>query len=177
MANFENRRRRMFIDAPEQFLFALRSTVHILIFLLAAAILIYGPAQPGLRLSETQRVTNEFLYALGPRFWYLLPALALVWLVCVIGSHRAVGPVFGFKNTLRAVIDGDFSQRLTHRKGDHFGELADILNEAVESQRRTLVDLRGKVAAIEEGLKNPGRAEAARQAASEASRILAEFRL
>ena len=177
MANYENRRRRMFIDAPEQILFALRSTVHILIFLLAAAILIYGPAQPGLRLSEVQRVTNEFLYALGPRFWYLLPALALVWLVCVIGSHRAIGPVFGFKNTLRAVVDGDFSQRLTHRKGDHFGELADIINESVESQRRTLLDLRGKVAAIEESLQDPGRIESARKAAAEAGRTLAKFRL
>lgn len=173
------KRRKMFIDTREQVTFAIRSTAHVGIFLLAACILIYGPGDGG-RLSGIQRITNEFLYNISDRLWFLIPAFALVWMVSIIGSHRVVGPVFGFKNALRSVIGGDLTARLTPRTGDHFAELASLINHAIDVEHgnvRALTEARDKLA---EALGESGEvkdAAAAREAAAELSEVLGRYKL
>ena len=173
------KRRKMFIDTREQVTFAIRSTAHVGIFLLAACILIYGPGDGG-RLSGIQRITNEFLYNISDRLWFLIPAFALVWMVSIIGSHRVVGPVFGFKNALRSVIGGDLTARLTPRTGDHFAELAALINHAIDVEHgnvRALSEARSKLA---EALGESGEvkdAAAAREAAAELSEVLGRYKL
>ncbi|MCB0221373.1 MAG: hypothetical protein KDH09_16875 [Chrysiogenetes bacterium] len=173
------KRRKMFIDTREQVTFAIRSTAHVGIFLLAACILIYGPGEGG-RLSGIQRITNEFLYNISDRLWFLIPAFALVWMISVIGSHRVVGPVFGFKNALRSVVGGDLTTRLTPRAGDHFAELAALINHVIDVEHdnvQALAEARGK---LNEALGESGEvkdAAAAREAAAELGEILGRYKL
>ncbi|MEW6774993.1 MAG: hypothetical protein AB1405_01745 [Bdellovibrionota bacterium] len=176
------KRTRMFIDAREQIFLAIRSTVHIVIFALAFGILLYGPGESGMRLSDTQRITNEFLYAQSGRLWLVFPALAVVWLVTVIGSHRIVGPVHSFQNTLHHVLQGDLTQQLTHRKGDHFAALAGTINETLSAQRALLTRLRSELHQAQESLGKEGatppeKLSAARHALSSAAAMIDGYRL
>lgn len=175
-----NRRRKMWIDTPEQLVFGARSTVHVLIFMLAAAILIYGPGEGGMRLSEAQRTTNEFLFHISDRLWLILPALGLVWLVGVIGSHRVVGPVFGYKRALSDMLEKDLTARALPRKGDHFIELGELMNDAIAAQQALLGGLRAGLSEISAGLGESGEPadlEKARRAAKDAEAVLAEYKL
>ena len=174
------RRRKMFIDTREQLTFAARSTAHVGIFLLAAAILVYGPGESGNRLSGIQKLTNAFLYEISDRLWLLLPAIALVWLVSVIGSHRVVGPVFGFKNALRAVIRGDMTTKLTPRSGDHFAELATLMNQAIDTERANLAEISEQLAVLKKSFGDHGQVidgAAARSAAEHIEKVLAHYKL
>lgn len=173
------KRRKMFIDTREQVTFAIRSTAHVGIFLLAACILIYGPGDGG-RLSGIQRITNEFLYNISDRLWFLIPAFALVWMISIIGSHRVVGPVFGFKKALRSLIGGDMTTRLTPRKGDHFAELASLINQAIDVERTNLQKLADQQSKLRDALGDTGEvkdASAAREAAAEIEKIMARYKL
>jgi len=180
MSDRAYRRRKMFIDTREQLTFAARSTAHVAIFFLAAAILIYGPGETGNRLSGIQKITNAFLYDINDRLWLLIPAIALVWLVSVIGRHRVVGPIFGFKNALRAVIRGDMTTRLTPRSGDHFAELASLINQAVDTERANLSEIAEQVDILKKAFGDSGQvidSAAAKGAADHIARVLEHYTL
>jgi len=138
-----HKRRRMFIEPQEQTVFMVRAWLYCLIFAGAVMIPIYRPG-PQWQLSDAQRATNQFLfYHLDKWPWFILPFIA-VGLVSVIGSHRIFGPVVGLKNTLKRVMNHDLTVKFSGRPGDHFEELAVLVNQVVAKNRdeiRTIKNL------------------------------------
>lgn len=62
----------------------------------------------------------------------LLIGSVIVWVVGIRQSHQVVGPMARIKHVLEAIGSGDFSQRLTLRKGDVLQELAAAINQMAE---------------------------------------------
>jgi methyl-accepting chemotaxis protein len=58
-------------------------------------------------------------------------------LMALFESHRIAGPVYRFEKTLRALIDGDFSQRIRLRKYDNFTQLEPVLNQLADRYEQT----------------------------------------
>lgn len=68
---------------------------------------------------------------------------ALVFIACIIFSHKIAGPMFKLQKFLQARKDGVNNGKLFFRKGDYFTEIADGFNEAFdemeERHRRDLM--------------------------------------
>ena len=62
----------------------------------------------------------------------LLLAIPIIFYVGIRQSHRVVGPMSRLKQTLEAIRQGDFSQRITLRKGDALEDLATAINRMAE---------------------------------------------
>jgi len=154
----------MFIEPQEQTVFMVRAWIYCLIFAGVAFTIIYRPG-PQWQLSDAQRATNQFLFYHADKWPWLLLPFVLVGLVSVIGSHRIFGPVLGLKNTIRRVLDRDLSVHFSGRPGDHFEELAVLVNRLIEQNRNDLKTLKnlsqqvksdlaaGRTAEAEAGLK------------------------
>ena len=68
----------------------------------------------------------------------LLLAIPIVFYIGIRQSHRIVGPMNRLKRTLEAIGQGDFSQRITCRKGDVLEDLAGAVNRMAESLEQRL---------------------------------------
>jgi len=66
----------------------------------------------------------------------LLVAIPLVFFLSLRQSHRIVGPMSRIKRTLQAIGSGDFSQRITLRKGDALEDLAKEINQMAQELHR-----------------------------------------
>ena len=66
----------------------------------------------------------------------LLISIPVVWFLGIRQSHRIVGPMSRIKRMLEAVGNGDFSQRITLRKGDALEDLAVSINQMTEALGR-----------------------------------------
>ena len=63
----------------------------------------------------------------------LLLAIPIIFYVGIRQSHRIVGPMNRLKRMLEAIGQGDFSQRITLRKGDALEDLAAAINRMAQS--------------------------------------------
>ncbi len=66
----------------------------------------------------------------------LLISIPVIWVLGIRQSHRIVGPMNRIKRMLEAIGAGDFSQRITLRKGDALENLAKSLNQMCEALQR-----------------------------------------
>ena len=66
----------------------------------------------------------------------LLISIPVVWFLGIRQSHRIVGPMNRIKRLLEAIGNGDFSQRITLRKGDALEDLATSINQMTETLGR-----------------------------------------
>jgi methyl-accepting chemotaxis protein len=66
----------------------------------------------------------------------LLVAIPLVFFLSLRQSHRIVGPMNRIKRILQAIGNGDFSQRITLRKGDALEDLAKEINQMSQELHR-----------------------------------------
>ena len=62
----------------------------------------------------------------------LLLAVPLIIFLGIRTSHRLVGSINRMKHTLGAIGQGDFSQRLTIRRGDALEEVVQSINQMAE---------------------------------------------
>ena len=62
----------------------------------------------------------------------LLLAVPLIAFLGIRTSHRLVGAIDRMKQTLGAIGQGDFSQRITIRRGDALEEVAQSVNQMAE---------------------------------------------
>jgi methyl-accepting chemotaxis protein len=127
----EERRHQLFVNKQFQYRYVLL-TVSIAIILVNAltvvGILLYGP------------------HIKGGIAWYhtaMLAALEVVLLLTVFyfsarESHRLAGPMFAFNRRLERLGAGDLHSRLRLRQGDHFHEIAEILNSNVGMLRQRI---------------------------------------
>tara|TARA_R110002072_G_scaffold288917_1_gene455393 strand:+ start:61855 stop:62313 length:459 start_codon:yes stop_codon:yes gene_type:complete len=56
----------------------------------------------------------------------------LVFIICILMSHKIAGPMYKLQKFLHGVQDNGFNDRLFFRKGDYFHEVADDVNETLE---------------------------------------------
>jgi len=63
----------------------------------------------------------------------LLVSIPIAYYFGIRQSHRVVGPMIRLKRTLEVIGQGDYSQRITLRKGDALIELANQINKMAEN--------------------------------------------
>lgn len=150
--NSKNRRQKKFIDREIQGRLALMVVKNALVYLLLLAIFIFVPLAIRLNAEEStpelHDAANAFL-ALHEHFW---PAIFFVLIVIGIHSirvsHRMVGPVYRFKETLKGIGKNDLSYTVTLRDGDFFVDLMDEINKMTLSLRSGLQELKDKEGAL-----------------------------
>ena len=60
---------------------------------------------------------------------------ALVFIIGIFFSHKIAGPIYKLKKHLRMIRDGQASEDLYFRQGDHFHDLADEINDTFNTLR------------------------------------------
>ena len=65
-------------------------------------------------------------------------AVVIVFFISKRISFRIAGPVYAIERTLNKMREGDLAQQLKLREGDHFGEVADAINELLSVYRERL---------------------------------------
>lgn len=63
-------------------------------------------------------------------------------LLTIYFSHKVAGPIYRLEKVCTALADGDYTQRVTLRKGDELQNLAAVLGGAIEKTRERMVRLR-----------------------------------
>jgi len=64
---------------------------------------------------------------------YQLVFISVVFAVSIFQSHKIAGPMFKLSKFLKHIKDGNRPEILFFRKGDHFKEIADEFNEALQT--------------------------------------------
>lgn len=57
--------------------------------------------------------------------------IGVVFVTCIFVTHKIAGPIYKARLYLSQVRSGEANYPLSFRKGDHFNELADEINETV----------------------------------------------
>ena len=68
---------------------------------------------------------------------YQLAFAAIIFIVAIFISHKIAGPIYKLSTFFQKVSSGVNPGRLFFRKGDHFMELADEYNDAMEAVHDT----------------------------------------
>lgn len=137
--------RKIFLINPEfQLKFSFYISLLILISSLLYPITIYN------LLSEImvsmQKVNPRLFSNLSEKRGTLITVLvmwqlgfsALVFIVCIFFSHKIAGPMYKLQKFLLGKINGTEDGKLYFRKGDHFQEIAETVNnvfETIEEQK------------------------------------------
>lgn len=95
-------------------------------------------AQIIIALTESQSEIRElfFDYAYASQYWIALLVVGFLISNIVISityTHKLIGPTIAFRNQLQRIRSGDFSKKVSLRKGDAFIELAEELNELTDT--------------------------------------------
>lgn len=150
----DDRRRSLIIDWRLQIgvSFALTLTVVLLINVgLILAFVLYPPAR---------QIAVNLWYAIAiAGIEAILIAVALFY--SLSESKRVVGPVQGIRRVLRAVRQGDLSQRVAARDGEHFEELIAETNQSLDALEEKFLEIRDLYAKIDPGVSDPEALEAA----------------
>lgn len=146
MARTANRRRLHLVDRQYQIGIAWRMMIAYLVFFAAGLLLMFGPSMIVLLtnqdLSAVEPAAREFL-ALHKRIW---PAALLiggcVFVYTLLVSHRIAGPIYRINAVIRQMIEGEYPDKVSLRRGDHFQGTADLLTAlsrklAAEKEQRT----------------------------------------
>lgn len=126
-----NRRRSRLVDSRFQLGLAWRMLLVFLLFLFGGVVLVFAPSMIALFTGESLEALEpaavEFL-VLHKRMW---PAVLFVLVglagYTVLLSHRIAGPIFRINSVLRKMLDGEFPPTVAFRRGDYFGETAELL--------------------------------------------------
>lgn len=143
MAHPENRRKHRLIDRKFQIGLAWRLMFAFLALFLGGLAIVFAPSMlqlaTGSDLSELEPAGRELLL-LHRRVW---PAAMFIFgggfLYTLFFSRRIAGPIFRINSILRRMLEGDYPQQVTFRRGDFFHETAELL----ESLSRKVSEERG----------------------------------
>lgn len=69
--------------------------------------------------------------------------------VTLLVSHKIAGPLFRFKQTLRELGRGNFSNQVRLRKGDQLAEIADDFNQMISVIRVRLIEAKRALALVQ----------------------------
>ncbi len=82
-----------------------------------------------LTVDKVKYVENQVVVVLGV---LQLLFLLITFLLSIFLSHRIAGPLYKLRRAVEDVSKGNFDQRITFRKNDHFVELQDSFNGMVQ---------------------------------------------
>lgn len=123
-------------------------------------------------------------------FRILLSVIFITPLVALFGlfaSHRIAGPIYRMESFLKAMGEGNFTSRITLRKGDELTTLADGMNNLADSMKsgiirqkaqmeKTIIELNMLKKLADETSKNPVKIDSAiNRLDSEIEALLAEL--
>lgn len=110
-------------------IFALSMIYPLIIYNVFEYFLTFVPVgTPGL-VERMKGIENQVIFLLA-----LLQLLFLVvtFLICIFLSHRIAGPIYRIRKAMDEITRGNFEERVTFRKNDHFTELQDTFNEMAQ---------------------------------------------
>jgi hypothetical protein len=58
--------------------------------------------------------------------------ICLIFVICIFQGHKIAGPMYKLKKYLDNIKDGNPPEKLYFRKGDHFLEIAESFNQAMD---------------------------------------------
>jgi hypothetical protein len=121
-------RRQRFVDSKVQGALARRVIFHWFVLLTVASVV----ALLMQVLSDPFRPAGEHFRAAwatqGPFLIVMLFLLPVFILDTIKISHRFAGPIFGFRRSMREIIEGQPPRKLKFREGDFWHDLADDYN-------------------------------------------------
>jgi methyl-accepting chemotaxis protein len=136
-------RRKRFVIMPRyQVGVALQAFLFVLLYSFFLGFLIFYPLHVELKAAaapDQQLWVSELILEFHTRLWPAVLVVALLAGVQAISAtHRIAGPLYRIDKILRGMAAGDYSQRVTLRRGDRFQELATVVNHLGEelTQRR-----------------------------------------
>jgi len=89
-------------------------------------------------LSQLRADWDATTYWLG----LFLGSYVLITLVlCVIYTHRMIGPTIAFKRHIEELLSGRYNSRITLRDGDAFDDVAESLNDLAENLEKKFENL------------------------------------
>jgi methyl-accepting chemotaxis protein len=132
------RRRTSVVDAPRQARIVLHLTALPMGVMLVAAIVMWFLSR---NLFDEAEAGNADLPSLGPlvmtQFVFVVLAGAIAVWQAWRHSHRVVGPAHRIVSLLRRLRSGDTGFSIALRSGDELQEVADELNELIETLQKT----------------------------------------
>ena len=129
------RRKQYLVDRGYQLRFVTRVFVVVLIVAVVSSLISTGLLWTNMYRAdlEQQATLIAALIAVATTLLVeLLIAIPLVYFLGIRQSHRVVGPVNRIKRVFEAIGGGDFSQRITVRRGDALEDLAKAINEMAD---------------------------------------------
>jgi hypothetical protein len=126
-----NRRRPGLIDRKFQLGLAWRLLIVYVVFFLGGLVIVFAPPMyrlaTGSTLPELESAAGEFL-VLHRRVW---PAALFIFggafVYTLVFSHRIAGPVYRINAVLRQMLQGEYPDKVTLRRGDFFHDTAELL--------------------------------------------------
>jgi hypothetical protein len=126
-----NRRRPGLIDRKFQLGLAWRLLIVYVMFFLGGLVIVFAPSMyllaTGSTLPELEPAAREFL-VLHRRVW---PAALFIFggafVYTLVLSHRIAGPVYRINAVLRQMLQGEYPDKVTLRRGDFFHDTAELL--------------------------------------------------
>lgn len=107
-------------------IFALSMVYPLIIFSLFEMFLKFVPQDSAQSLAHIKDIQGQVLFLLA---LLQLAVLLITFLISIFLSHRIAGPIYRIKKAMEEISKGNFDQRVTLRKNDHFMELQDSFNE------------------------------------------------
>jgi hypothetical protein len=134
MASF--RRRKFLVVVPFQMRFVAFRIILLLILSLTLWIFVFFPLQLQV-IGDLQNASHGIPETNLPiPHLDVLIGVAVIFLLmgamAVFESHRIAGPIYRFEKMIRALIAGNFSDRVVLRKYDNFTHVGPLLNELSE---------------------------------------------
>lgn len=134
------RRRQYLVDRGYQLRFVSHLFLVVLAIAVTSCLVSSGLLWKNLYLPEDTRHTPLLVASLlavaATLLIELLLAIPLVFFLGIRHSHRVIGPMKRLKQTLEAIGQGDFGQRITLREGDVLQDLATAINKMAEDLQR-----------------------------------------
>jgi nitrogen fixation/metabolism regulation signal transduction histidine kinase len=85
----------------------------------------------------------------------ILLVVLQIAMMTVFFSHKLAGPVYRFEKACKNVINGNYNDVITLRKGDQMLDLSLLLNEAFKVSGQRIVDLEARIAELESATAKP----------------------
>ena len=131
MAHPVNRRRPRLIDRDFQLGLAWRMLIAFFAFYIGGLVIVFAPSMyrlaAGTSLPELEPAAREFL-VLHERVW---PAALFIFggmfLYTLAFSRRIAGPIHRINAVLRRMLEREFPEKVTLRRGDFFHDTAELL--------------------------------------------------
>lgn len=176
--------RKLFVSSRIQGLFALYTIISILI------VLFFLGAEFFMSITDIfgiETTTNPFSFMQTTIYGKLL--ILVGWgLLCysmgiLLEQNRAAGPMVNFRRSLKALIGGDLSARITLRPKDYFQDVAAEVNQLIDafaSERSkdiaAIEEIMKKAQAVKECLSKTDCPANIRSAAADLEKMLADLK-